>query len=384
MGFLLGRKLWDFFPSYLKQNKEENKMTEEKEIQTNLTKLNKTNWRLYNLSKMEEKRLFYDLLYELAQIIPETEAKNGRPPTPVKDLFFSLGLKLYSNYSGRKVITDLKHAKSLNYISVAPHFNTMHDFLQCPATYDLLKKLLIISALPLKLLEDTFSMDASGFGSYGSESWRKVKYGKYNKNRNWKTFLKGHILIGTRTNVICSCEVTNARVGDVTMAPNLLQQANGNFDIKEVSADKAYSSHRILQIIKSIDAMPFVAFREGTNPNQYSPEIWIKMYKYFQDNKEDFMKRYHLRSNVETTFSMVKMRLGEFLKCKKFEAQRNELMMKFICHNICCLVTQKFIHKIEINFKTCEESFVNKPLKDYIKPKREDKRKNNRLGMIKF
>jgi transposase len=352
------------------------------EVQSNLNNEKKSDWRKYNLAKMKEKRLFYDLLYEIAQLVPEPKTTNGRPPVPVKDLLFSLGLKLYSNYSGRKVISDLEHAKSLGYISVSPHFNTMHDFLKCPATYDLLQKLLIISALPLKNLEDSFSMDASGFGSYGTESWRRVKYDKYNRGTKWKTFLKGHILIGTRTNVICSCEVTNAKKGDATMAPNLLQQANGNFNIKEVSADKAYSSYRILQIIKSIDAMPFIAFKDNANPQENSPEIWIKMYNYFQENKESFLKKYHRRSNVETTFSMVKMRLGEFLKCKNFEAQKNELMMKFICHNICCLITQKFLHNIEIDFKVCEAKFVNKPLKEFIKEKKG--KKHNRLGMIKF
>ena len=355
------------------------------EKQEKLQESKKRNWNKYNSAKMQEKRLFYDLAYDLAQLIPDPIHGHGRPPVPLKHLFFSRGLKVYSNYSGRKISSDLEHAKHLNYISVSPHFNTIHDFLSCPATYDLLKKILTISAMPLKELEDHFSMDASGFGSYGSESWRRVKYSdKYHKKRNWKTFLKGHILVGTRTNVICSCEVTNAKVGDATMAPNLLQQVNGNFSIGEISADRAYSSSRILQIIKSMDAMPFIAFKENTNPNQYSPEIWIKMYKYFQDNKEYFLKRYHRRSNVETTFSMVKMRLGEFLKCRNFESQRNELMMKFICHNICCLVTQKFLNKIQIDFKKCEASFVNKPLKKYIEPEKEDKRKYNSLGKIKF
>jgi transposase len=164
------------------------------------------------------------------------------------------------------------------------------------------------------------------------------------------------------------------------LALNLLQQVNGNFNIKEVSGDKAYTSARILQIVKSMDAMPFMAFKDNTNPNQYSPEIWITIYKFFQENKEYFLKKYHKRSNVETTFSMVKMRLGEFLKCKNFEAQRNELMMKFVCHNICCLITQKFMNNVKIDFKVCEASLVNKPLKKFTK---EDKRKNN-SGKIKF
>jgi hypothetical protein len=46
------------------------------------------------------------------------------------------------------------------------------------------------------------------------------------------------------------------------------------------------------------------------------------------------------------------------------------------------LVTQKFIHNIDINFRVCEAKFVNKPLKEFIKEKKD--KKHNRLGMIKF
>jgi len=343
--------LWASSPHKTKQEKKIKMDKQEK-----LSEYGKRNWNKYNSAKMQEKRLFYDLLYELAQLIPEPVHENGRPPIQIKDLFFSVGLKLYSNYSGRKICSDLKQAKYMGYISDNPHFNTM------------------------------FSMDASGFGSYGSESWIRVKYpDKYNKNVNWRTFLKGHILIGTRSNAVCSCEITNAHVGDVTVAPKLLEAVNGNFDIKEVSADKAYSSSRILQIIKSMEAMPYIVFKENANPSKHSPEIWIQMYNYFIKNKKYFMKKYHKRSNVETTFSMVKVRLGEFLKCKNFESQRNELMMKFICHNICCLISQIFDNGVKVDFKKCEASFVNKPLKSYTEEMRkDDENKYQDLSRIKF
>lgn len=71
------------------------------------------------------------------------------------------------------------------------------------------------------------------------------------------------------------------------------------------------------------------------------------------------MNHYHKRSNVETTFSMIKLRLGEFLKCKDFQAQRNELMMKFICHNICCLIQESFEHGISIDFNRANKLYVD-------------------------
>lgn len=330
----------------------------EKQIRLPVKKKYTQDWHKYNLAKCNEKRLFYELLNDLSKIIQEPKYQFGRPAIPIKDLFFSAGLKLYSNYSGRKTMSDLYQAKGAGYISKSPHFNTLTDFLNCPATYDLLSKLLTISALPLKKLEDKFSMDASGFGSYQYERWQRAKW--VNK-RGFRNYLKGHILIGTRTNIICSAEITPGTLSDVKQAPLLLKKAGANFNMKEVSADKAYGSKMVYRIIESLGAIPYIPFKNTTkNPTKNSPEIWNKMFLCFRDKKEEWKKHYHQRSNVETVFSMVKLRLGEHLKCKTIIAQRNELMMKFICHNICCLIQEIYERKVLVNFYECLEVFVDR------------------------
>jgi transposase len=318
-------------------------------------------WHLYNLAKCNEGRLFYKLLHELCQIIPEPEYKFGRPMASPRDLFFSLGLKLYSNFSSRKISSDLKHAEGYSYIKKAPHFNTLTDFLGCPATHDLLLKLLTISAMPLKELEDDYSMDSSGFGSYQYERWQKAKF---QTKRGWRNYLKGHICIGTRTNIICSVSITPGNFSDIKQAPLLIKKTAANFKMKTVTGDKAYSSHRLFSLIKSYNAMPYIDFKANAAPTANSPEIWRKMFKYFQEHKEDFMKKYHRRSNVETVFSMVKVRLGEHLKCKNFENQRNELVMKFICHNVTVLIQEIYENEIHIDFKECLNNFVDKKATD--------------------
>lgn len=333
------------------------------EEQTFLPTFRGTNWAKYNLAKTQEKRLFYELLYELCQLIPEPVYENGRPPIPVKDLIFMTALKIYSNYSSRKIHHDLKIAEASGYIKKAPHFNRLSDFLNCPATYELLQKLLTITAMPLKNLEDDFSMDSSGFGSYQYERWQRVRFqkNKYGKiaTRGWRNYLKGHICIGTRTHIICSCEVTYGNFSDVKQAPSLLHALDANFAPKFITGDKAYSTYRIHQIIQSMDALPFIVFQKSANPGKKSPEIWKRMYRYFKNNQEQFMKYYHRRSNVETVFAMIKMRLGEFLKSKNYEAQRNELLMKFIVHNITCLVSEIFENDVHINFRQCMKRYVS-------------------------
>jgi len=353
----------------------------EKQIRLPVEKKYSQDWHKYNLAKTNEKRLFYDLLHDLSKIIQEQEYSFGRPFVPIKDLFFSAGLKLYSNYSGRKVISDLVHAEGAGYISRKIHFNTLKEFFNCDATYDLLSKLLTISAMPLRKLEDKFSLDSSGFGSYQYERWQKVrfqkdKYGKIS-TRGWKNYLKGHILIGTKTNIICGCEITFGNFSDVRQAPNMIIKAGANFNMKELSADKAYSSKLIFRIIHALGAMPYIPFKHTTKePSENAPEIWNNMFLLFRDKKEEWKKHYHKRSNVETVFGMVKVRLGEHLKSKNYIAQRNELMMKFICHNICCLIQEIYEREIKVDFNKCSKLFVEQKVPDKYKTRDAGKAQN--------
>jgi transposase len=323
----------------------------------------KQDWHAYHLAKTQEKRIFYQLLSELSQIVPEVKKQEtGRPRAKLSDLIFSLGLKLYSNYSGRKSYSDFFHSEKAGFIFKAPGTNTLNDFLNCEATYDLLLRLLTISAMPLSSIETDFAVDSSGFGSYQYERWQKFRFSDNYKTKASRNYVKAHIAIGTTTNIVCSCEISAGNVNDHFEAPKILKALQGNFNPKRISGDKGYSSYRVQQIIQSLGAIPFIAFKDNTNPSENSPKIWIQTFECFKNNREEFMMYYHKRSNVETTFSMIKLRFGEFLKCRNFVAQRNELVMKLICHNICCLVEEMFERNIKVNFKDCSIKFVPRKL----------------------
>jgi hypothetical protein len=50
---------------------------------------------------------------------------------------------------------------------------------------------------------------------------------------------------------------------------------------------------------------------------------------------------YHKRSNVESTFSAVKRKLGHSVMSKTDAAMRNEVLCKFLCHNLSCLIMEE-------------------------------------------
>ena len=70
--------------------------------------------------------------------------------------------------------------------------------------------------------------------------------------------------------------------------------------------------------------------------------------------------------DYKLTFAMVKLRFGEFLKCKEYNSQRSELIMKFLCHNICCLIQEMYENNIKINFGKCNKVFVDQKVPEHL------------------
>lgn len=62
------------------------------------------------------------------------------------------------------------------------------------------------------------------------------------------------------------------------------------------------------------------------------------MLREFCLNQDEYLAHYHKRSNVESTFSMIKAQFGDSLRSKTDSAMVNEALCKVLCHNICCLI----------------------------------------------
>jgi Transposase DDE domain len=305
------------------------------------------NWQAYNAAQTTEKSQVQILLHDLCNQIPEPlHFGPGRPRLPLGDAIFAACFKVYSTVSGRRFMCDLADAQAKGYIGRVPHFNAVFKVLESPATSPILESLIKTSATPLRALETGFACDSSGFSSSRFDRWFEHKWGEVQIKRAW---VKAHVMTGVKTNVITACEISNA--GDAPTLPKLLNDTAERFNISEVCADLGYSSRNNLEVIDAIGATPLIPFKSNATP---APErqgsLWAKMYHYFALNREKFMGRYHQRSNVESTFSMVKAKFGDSVRSKTDTAMKNEVLAKFLCHNLCCLVQSMHEFNITPNF----------------------------------
>lgn len=66
-----------------------------------------------------------------------------------------------------------------------------------------------------------------------------------------------------------------------------------------------------------------------------------------EPNREEFLWRYHKRSNVETVFSMMKGKSGHAVLSKSPVGMANEVLAKVLCHNV--VVVGQAVHEFLVD-----------------------------------
>ncbi len=299
-------------------------------------------WAEYNQAQTNEKDYFQAMLAGLCEGI-ETPAQHGKGQRriPLADAVFAATFKVYSTVSGRRFMSDLRESKERGYIDNAPHYNSIFNYLENPELRPILTRLIELSALPLASVETDFAVDSTGFSTSRYERWFNHKYGKESFKQEW---VKVHICCGVKTNVVTAVEIGDKNAADVKMLPSLVGKTAEGFKMQEVSGDKAYLSKKNLAEIRNVNALPFIPFKSDTNPQSVAMQSksWREMWGYFVYKHEEFMESYHKRSNVESTFSMMKRKFGDSLRSKTDVAIVNEALCKILCHNLVVLIHEMF------------------------------------------
>lgn len=302
-------------------------------------------WAAYNEAQTHEKEMVEKLLRELCRGIVQPPQENGKPRIVLSDLIFSATMKVYGTLSGRRSSTDLRECEEKNLIRSAPHYNTISKYLNYRELSVVLKRLIEESAKPLSRIEDVFATDTTGFHSATYSKWFDKKYGKKVRQQNW---LKLHVSVGVKTHIVTFVEITPPDQHDTTKFRSLIKGTAKNFDITEVLADKAYLSRKNLAFVDKLGATAYIPFK--TNTTGRGPDLWRKMYHFFQYNREAFENHYHQRSNAETAIWMIKSKFSEGLRSKNEVSQRNELLCKILCHNLAVLVQSSIELGIDPDF----------------------------------
>jgi transposase len=326
---------------------------EEKPMETIFTdrKPEPRNWHAYTKCAMNEKRNFQALLFDLCKEVKEPTRITGRNPVPMRDRLFTTIFKIYSTFSAMRFNHDLEEAHKKQYLSRLLHPNKISCLMEDERLTELLRSLIVKTSLPLKAIEKTFAVDATGFSCARYVQWINEKDETKRSGHDW---VKVHVACGVKTHVVAAAVIKGRRAHEAPIFPALMKQVKENFGIHELCGDAAYTSSDNIQAVLDAGAMPYFDFRADATGGVGG--AYERLFHLYRAHGDEYMRHYHQRSNVESVFSMLKRKFSCFVRSRHPVAMVNEAYGKLVCHNICCLLMSQEELGIDPRFWVVEES----------------------------
>jgi len=148
-------------------------------------------------------------------------------------------------------------------------------------------------------------------------------------------YVKLHAAIEMKTRAIISFHFTRTNVHEVKQLEKLLEPL---YEFGDVYADSGYLSVNNCWVIKEKGGTPFIRPKKNTTGRRNNGSAFTEMMERYNENKEEWIGKYHQRSNIEAVFSSLKRRLGGFVTSIKRHVQHIEIALKIIVYNLMILV----------------------------------------------
>ncbi len=243
-------------------------------------------WSTYFRAQCDEKHRVQLLLRGLCDGIAQPAQTNGRPRLRLSDAVYGMTMKVYTGLSGRRADTDIRACEERGLLARAPSPNSVFRYMERADLAPLLKTLVHEAAAPLRAVETAFATDSTGFATNTYARWYDEKFGGEKRCQRW---IKLHAQVGTATHVIASVEATESSVGDAVMLkPLLASSVERGFDVRELSADKAYLSNENLVAIEAAHAAPYIPFKSNSKGTGRT-DAWRRLWHTFEARNEEFL-----------------------------------------------------------------------------------------------
>lgn len=239
----------------------------------------------------------------------------------------------------------------------------LSDFLSQSDCADILYDMVIESVRPLIEYEWGFSIDATGISTTLKNDYNFTKHGdggvmyegRMVKQIEWVNL---QALTCQTANLVVIPRIYPNRgsaeqYGIIPMVEEALKEG---FRVERLCADKAYAGKAYREALSKMGVDYYCEFPSNVNPPAVGDEsIWAKQFRYQKEHPEEFSKRYHARSTVESVFGAIKHRVGEKISSKSMSGYIKEVYCKTIVYNIYGMIHQLFVNGIVPEYVDVEE-----------------------------
>ena len=164
------------------------------------------------------------------------------------------------------------------------------------------------------------AVDASGFQT-NHMSYHYANVWHFQDKRKHRRYLKLTIAIDTNTQFVMANKIRLSPRNDTIDFMSVLKDVKCDY----VVADRGYDSKKNRKfVLRQMKSYPQIPYRITSGKNYEKVGVPFKFHKQI----------YHQRSKVETVFSVIKRKYGNFILSKTFESQKKELIFRLIAYNV--------------------------------------------------
>ncbi len=309
---------------------------------------------LYNTIQENEWFFFFETLPELIHAVAGNSdlwLSKGRPPKRLSDILTCLAIwQRFPNLSVRSAKGLLEFLKYKGVIEVEiPCFKTLCNYQANERIKYYLDRLIEVSSRPLNVIETCFATDMNGVRTNNFTSWFSIRTGKRIRKRD---HLASHITTGVISNIVTAVDSCVKKGRDNEILREHVEKTTHNFKIEEWSGDGMYQCRKNCTAISEAGGKPYFKLKKNVRSLAKGHPMWKWMVYEKRKHPRRYKKKYHKRSNVESTNHSKKARLGSCVKSKLDPAREQEEHIKWVDYNVLVLNRALYEWGIEPNFYT--------------------------------
>tara|TARA_Y100000310_G_C20619432_1_gene782448 strand:+ start:508 stop:1641 length:1134 start_codon:yes stop_codon:yes gene_type:complete len=322
----------------------------------------KINWTQYDQAQIWELATYLDNVRDLVdeakrrieRRTPPKERGPGRPPINPADITKVLLLQAYTGSPNRVAEGLLLLFWEKLGINQNFSYKTIERGYDREAVNEILDEVTRITNETVKGKEVTFSFDGTGFSASNKENYAAKRQKQNSKksndssddtvddhfpksNSNAKmSFTYSVIGVGVQYKLISGMATCpNHFVGETSMFPEVFQQTiSSHPQMEEVLGDGIYAARWIVDMVSTNDARPYFLPPRNVTFKSKGFSGWWDMLFSLQEDPQEWLNHFHMRSISETVNSMIKCRFGNPLRKRLDPRKETETRLKLVAHDI--------------------------------------------------
>ena len=325
----------------------------------------KTNWTKYDQAQIREMVLYLEnirnLVDEAVRRINDRKSqekrKPGRPPTDPSDITKVLLLQEYTHSPNRVAAGLLLLFREKLGISRDFSYKTIERGYDRESVNEILNEVDLVANEMVDEDERIYSTDGTGLSSSNKVNYAVARQ-KQNANRRQcakmahgsqytdlfpqssderkRDFTYATLCVGTKYKLIAGMAVsTDHSVGETSMFPTVFQQTfQSHPNMEEMLGDGVYASRWIVECMLKNWISPYFLPKSTVTYKSKGHFGWGRMLGSLQQDPQNWMHHYHMRSISETVNSMIECRFQKRTKKRLAARKRTETRLKGVAHNV--------------------------------------------------